>query len=80
MRRGIKYHIIQCHNEGVSDEELEETLSIGLIVGGSIVIPYLREAFTTWDGLKEAENSKGTKKWKAGKNYSIHSEKEQEKL
>lgn len=47
----IKYHIIRCHEEGVSSNELEEALSIGLIVGGSIVIPHLRRAFETWDEL-----------------------------
>lgn len=48
----IKYHIIQCHREGVRDKELKEALSVGLIVGGSIVIPHLREAFKVWDELK----------------------------
>ncbi len=48
----IKYHIIRCFDEKVSDEELEETLSISLIVGGSIVIPHLRRAYDAWDELK----------------------------
>ena len=47
----IKYHIIRCHDEGVTNEELEEAMSIGLIVGGSIVIPHLRRAFEAWDEL-----------------------------
>lgn len=47
----IKYHIIRCHEEGVTSEELEEALAIGLIVGGSIVIPHLRRAFEAWDEL-----------------------------
>jgi AhpD family alkylhydroperoxidase len=47
----IKYHIIRCHEEGVTNEELEEAMSIGLIVGGSIVIPHLRRAFEAWDEL-----------------------------
>lgn len=47
----IKYHIIRCHQEGVTSEELEEALAIGLIVGGSIVIPHLRRAFEAWDEL-----------------------------
>ena len=47
----IKYHIIRCHEEGVSNEEMEEAMSIGLIVGGSIVIPHLRRAFEAWDEL-----------------------------
>jgi AhpD family alkylhydroperoxidase len=48
----IKYHIIQCHQEGVKDDELQEALSIGLVVGGSITIPHLRRAFEAWDELK----------------------------
>ena len=52
----IKYHTIRCHEEGVSIEEMEEALSIGLIVGGSIVIPHLRRAFEAWDELVEKKN------------------------
>ena len=49
----VKYHIIRCHEEGISNEEMEEALSIGLVVGGSIVIPHLRRAFEAWDELSE---------------------------
>ena len=48
----IKYHIIQCKEENVTDNELEEALSIGLVVGGSITIPHLRRALQAWDELK----------------------------
>ena len=48
----IKYHIIRCHEEGLSDAELEETLFIGLLVGGSITIPHLRRAFRAWEEMK----------------------------
>jgi AhpD family alkylhydroperoxidase len=48
----IKYHIIRCHEEGLSDEELEEALFIGLLVGGSITIPHQRRAFQAWNALK----------------------------
>jgi AhpD family alkylhydroperoxidase len=51
----ITYHVIRCHKEGLTDEEMEEALSIGLIVGGSITIPHLRRAFQTWDELQAAE-------------------------
>ncbi|MCR4407772.1 MAG: carboxymuconolactone decarboxylase family protein [Anaerolineae bacterium] len=50
----IKYHIVRCHEEGVTSEELEEALTIGLVVGGSITIPHLRRAFQAWDELKQA--------------------------
>ena len=49
----IKYHVARCHEEGVTSDEMEEALSIGLIVGGSIVIPHLRRAFEAWDELVE---------------------------
>jgi ribonuclease HI len=50
----ITYHIIQCHETGVSSAELEEALSIGLVVGGSITIPHLRRALRAWDELCNA--------------------------
>jgi AhpD family alkylhydroperoxidase len=49
----IKYHIIRCSEEGVSNEELEELLSIGLVIGGSITIPHLRRAYHAWEELKK---------------------------
>jgi AhpD family alkylhydroperoxidase len=53
----VSYHLIRCHEEGVRDEELEEALAIGLVVGGSITIPHLRKAFQTWHDLKERKDS-----------------------
>lgn len=50
----IKYHIIQCKEEDVSDNELEEALAIGLVVGGSITIPHLRRALLAWDELHQS--------------------------
>ncbi len=49
----ITYHIIRCGDEGVTDAEFEEALSIGLMVGGSITIPHQRRAFQTWEALKK---------------------------
>jgi len=54
----ISYHIIQCHQNNVSDEELEEALAIGLVVGGSITIPHLRRALQSWDELKGTVESR----------------------
>lgn len=48
----ITYHLTRCIQEGVTDEELFETFSIGLVVGGSIVIPHLRRAVATVDELR----------------------------
>ncbi len=56
----VTYHVIRCHEEGVSDAEMEESLSIGLVVGGSITIPHLRRALETWDELR-AESGNGGK-------------------
>ena len=49
----IKYHVIRCHEEGVTDAEFEEALSIGLLVGGSITIPHQRRAFQAWDTVSK---------------------------
>jgi len=40
----VTYHVIRCHEEGVTREEFLELFSVGLVVGGSIVIPHLRRA------------------------------------
>jgi AhpD family alkylhydroperoxidase len=40
----ITYHILRCHEEGVTREEFLEIFAVGLVVGGSIVIPHLRRA------------------------------------
>ncbi len=48
----IKYHIEKCHENGVNKEELFEVFQVGLIVGGSIVIPHLRRAVEFYDQLK----------------------------
>ncbi len=64
----VTYHLMRCGEEGVSDAELEETLAIGLIVGGSITIPHVRRAFKAWDGMKKraakapASRGKGTRR------------------
>ena len=47
----IAYHVIRCKEEGVSDEELMEAFNVGLVVGGSIVIPHLRRAVELLDEL-----------------------------
>ena len=47
----ISYHLIQCKKQNVTDEELMETISIALIVGGSIIIPHIRRAIEFWDDL-----------------------------
>jgi AhpD family alkylhydroperoxidase len=50
----VTYHLVRCAEQGVSRGQLFETLSIGLIVGGSIVIPHLRRAVDRWSELEAA--------------------------
>src|SRR5437016_1015105 len=38
----VSYHIIQCKEQGVSEDEMFDIFSVALTVGGSIVIPHLR--------------------------------------
>lgn len=48
----IKYHLIKCKENDVTEEELFEVLGIATLVGGSIVIPHMRRAVEFWDDLK----------------------------
>ena len=56
----IRYRPGRCREEGVSDDELVETLGIGLMVGGAVTIPHLRRTLACWDELngKTGENGK----------------------
>ena len=49
----VTYHMQQCVNMGVTDEEFWETMSIALIVAGSIVIPHLRRAVESMKEMKD---------------------------
>ena len=51
----ISYHVAQCKEAGVSRDEMFEAFSIGLVVGGSIVIPHLRRAVDFLDKLEQGE-------------------------
>jgi AhpD family alkylhydroperoxidase len=51
----VTYHVIRCKEEGVTDAEFFETMSVGLVVGGSIVIPHLRRAVDMLDRLNAGE-------------------------
>ena len=53
----IRYHLLRCRAEGVTDAELDEALSIGLIVGGSITIPHIRRAVDGWNEMAEKKLS-----------------------
>ena len=49
----ITYHITKAKEHEVSDQEFDEVMSIGLVVGGSITIPHIRRAYRTWKELSE---------------------------
>ncbi|APA65300.1 MAG: carboxymuconolactone decarboxylase family protein [Maribacter dokdonensis] len=51
----VKYHLESSYKEGVSKEEVMETLSIATLVGGTIVIPHLRRAYEYWEELENQE-------------------------
>jgi AhpD family alkylhydroperoxidase len=53
----ILYHILQAKKCGASTEEFTEACDIALIVGGSIVIPHLREAYGHWAELEKMEST-----------------------
>ena len=48
----ISYHVAQCRDAGVNRDEMFEAFSVGLVVGGSIVIPHLRRAVDFLDQLE----------------------------
>ncbi len=53
----IAYHVAQCKEVGVNRDEFFEVFSVGLVVGGSIVIPHLRRAVDFLDQLESGSKS-----------------------
>jgi len=49
----IKYHLEQCFEQGVTNEEMFEIFSVANLVGGTIVIPHTRRALEYWEILQE---------------------------
>lgn len=47
----VKYHIKEAVDEGVVIEEFRELFSVALVIGGSILIPHLRKAYSFLDSL-----------------------------
>ena len=45
----VIYHIVRCVQLGFPDMELLWALNVALVVGGSITIPYIREAVEVID-------------------------------
>ena len=49
----VSYHVVQCKAVGVDRAEMMEAFQVGLVVGGSIVIPHLRRAVDFLDRLEQ---------------------------
>ena len=50
----VRYHLGGCRDAGLNREEIVSAMSIGLVVGGTIVIPHLRRAVEYLDALEGA--------------------------
>jgi len=53
----IKYHLESSYKEGLSKEQVMETLSIATLIGGTIVIPHLRRAYEFWEALEAQDTN-----------------------
>ena len=51
----IKYHLETAYKNGVTKEEMMESMGIATLVGGTIVIPHLRRAYEFWEALEETK-------------------------
>jgi AhpD family alkylhydroperoxidase len=49
----VKYHLVEARKAGNSRQAMVEAMSIGLVVGGTIVVPHLRRAIEFLDDLEE---------------------------
>lgn len=48
----VKYHLGEARESGNTREQIMEAMSVGLVVGGTIVIPHLRRAVEYLDDLE----------------------------
>ena len=48
----IKYHLETAYKNGVTKEEMMESMGIATLVGGTIVSPHLRRAYEFWEALE----------------------------
>ncbi len=53
----VTYHIFRCIEIGLTDEQLFEAFNVALVVGGSIVIPHLRNAVNMLDEIRGDKGS-----------------------
>jgi len=67
----VSYHIAQAVEAGASSDEIVETMSIGLVVGGTIVIPHMRRAMEFLDELGAATDCAGPRRFHSAGVVSI---------
>jgi AhpD family alkylhydroperoxidase len=51
----VKYHLLEGRKAGLGRKALVEAMSVGLVVGGTIVVPHLRRAVEFLDDLDRPE-------------------------
>ena len=54
----VLYHLRNSHNFGANSKEINESMNIALVIGGSIVIPHLRFALTAYKELTNITENK----------------------
>ncbi|GAB1372067.1 hypothetical protein MASR1M45_21290 [Candidatus Kapaibacterium sp.] len=47
----ILYHVEKSHQAGATKNEINESMNIAMVIGGSIVIPHLRFALEAYNEL-----------------------------
>ena len=53
----VQYHLESAMKNGVTKDEMMETMSIANFIGGTIVIPHLRKALEYWELLEDDNNA-----------------------
>lgn len=53
----VRYHLGRAVELGVTRDELVDALSVGLVVGGTIVVPHLRRAVDYLDRLLDSASA-----------------------
>ncbi|MCS7086490.1 MAG: carboxymuconolactone decarboxylase family protein [Bacteroidia bacterium] len=54
----VKYHLQRAVELDASDAQINETMEIALVVGGSVVIPHLRRAYEFRDACRNHKTFK----------------------
>jgi AhpD family alkylhydroperoxidase len=48
----VRYHIVKCHENGVTREQFFEIFSVAYTAAGSIIVPHLRSAVEFLDDVE----------------------------